>query len=141
MANKNKDHRHPLRNTRPPQSVKPRKKITKKTEKPETKKHNKFSPLPPPVLTMEQKKELKALAHSLKPLVIVGEEGITEGIINAVSEALEDHELIKVRMREPEDKKEMATELASKSYSVMVALRGHTVILFRPSQKDSLQNQ
>ncbi len=44
-----------------------------------------------------QKKHLKGLAHGLKPVVQIGKEGITEGIIRAVDEGLFRHELIKIK--------------------------------------------
>ena len=43
-----------------------------------------------------QKKHLKGLAHNLKPVVQIGKEGLTEGIIRAVGEGLLQHELIKI---------------------------------------------
>ena len=43
------------------------------------------------------KNQLKKLAHNLKPVVLVGQKGITETLLQAVDKALEDHELIKVK--------------------------------------------
>lgn len=83
-------------------------------------------------LATAQKKYLRGLAHSFKPIVMVGEKGITPGVLEAVEQALVDHELIKVRLQKPEDKKGMAEELATKTQSVLCGLVGHTVILFRP---------
>ena len=78
-----------------------------------------------------QRKHLRALAHSLKPLVQVGEAGISAAVITAASQALEDHELIKVRLNQPEAKKDMAAELAQRTSSQLCGLLGHTVILYR----------
>lgn len=83
-------------------------------------------------LTSQQRRKLRALAHSLKPVVQVGQAGITDSVIAAVRQALLDHELIKVQMREPEDKKAMAAELADSTDAVLCGLIGHVVMLYRP---------
>ncbi len=82
-------------------------------------------------LSSAHKKFLRGKAHHLKPLVLVGQSGVTEGIIGSVNDALLAHELIKVRLREPEDKKAMAKELATLSKSHLCGLVGHTAILYR----------
>jgi len=79
-----------------------------------------------------QRKFLRGLAHHLDPVVRVGKQGVSAGVLEAVSRALLDHELIKVRMREPEDKKGMARALAEGSDAELVGLIGHTAILYRP---------
>ena len=86
--------------------------------------------MPPPTLAGYQRKHLRGLAHSLKPLVQVGEAGLSAAVIAATVQALEDHELVKVRLNQPEHKREMARALAEKSRSVLCGLIGHTVILY-----------
>lgn len=49
-------------------------------------------------LTVEQRKYLKSLAHSLKPVVMIGTQGLTEAVIKEAGVALAAHELIKVRV-------------------------------------------
>jgi len=88
-----------------------------------------------PELTAKRKRELRGDAHGLEPLVHVGHGGVSPAVVDAVSGALLDHELIKVRLHEPEDKRGMADELASATHSVLCGLVGHTVILFRPKPK------
>ncbi len=78
-----------------------------------------------------QRKYLRGLAHPLKPVVQVGQAGITEEVLAAVDTALTDHELIKVRLHEPEDKRRMAEDLAGGSGAALCGLVGHTVILYR----------
>jgi RNA-binding protein len=79
-----------------------------------------------------QRKYLRGLAHKLKPVVHVGHNGVTDGVVAAVQQALLDHELIKVRMIEPEDKKGMAAELADRSNSHLCGIVGHMAILYCP---------
>jgi RNA-binding protein len=92
-------------------------------------------PATPAELTSKRRRELRADAHGLEPIVHVGHGGVTESVVRAVSRALHDHELIKVRLHDPEDKKGMAAELADATRSALCGLVGHTVILFRAKPK------
>jgi len=85
----------------------------------------------PVALSSTQRKYLRGLAHPLRPVVQIGHRGITDSVLAAVEQALLDHELIKVRMHEPEDKRTMAAELARRSASELCGLVGHTAILYR----------
>jgi RNA-binding protein len=79
-----------------------------------------------------QKKHLKGLAHGLKPVVQIGKEGITEGVIRAINEGLRRHELIKIKFTDFKDLKEALTyEIAIKTGSGRVGMIGHTAILYR----------
>lgn len=78
-----------------------------------------------------QRRFLRQRAHSLRALVHVGEAGLSNGVFAALDEALLNHELVKVRLHEPEDKKASARELARRSGSELAGLVGHTVILYR----------
>jgi RNA-binding protein len=86
----------------------------------------------PPVLTGRQRKFLRGRAHTLDAVVLVGHGGVSEGVLRAVDEALTTHELIKVRLREPEDKHGDALRLAEGTKAVLCGLVGHTVVLYRP---------
>jgi len=72
----------------------------------------------------------------LRPLVQVGEGGLSASLLGALEEALRDHELVKVRLREPQDKKAAARELAEASQSALCGVVGHTVILYRPHPEE-----
>jgi RNA-binding protein len=90
------------------------------------------SPLSPPPLTGRQRRFLRSLAQRLEPVVRVGEAGLTAGVRHALDEALGAHELVKVRMRAPADKKDLAARLAEAGGAALVGLVGHTVVLYRP---------
>ena len=89
------------------------------------------SPPAQPELTGFQKRHLRSLAQRLDPVVWVGDDGLTAGVLRALREALAAHELVKVRMRAPADKRAAAAELAQVTGAVLVGLIGHTVVLYR----------
>lgn len=78
------------------------------------------------------KKYLRSLAHHLKPVVMVGRNGISGQLIASVDAALKDHELIKVKFVEfKEEKKEIAEEVATVTKSDVVGIIGNIVIFYR----------
>ena len=82
-------------------------------------------------LSPEQRRAYRAIAHDLKPVIIAGDKGLSEGLQEELERALNDHELIKVSMHKPKDKKQMAADLAEGSKAQLAGLLGHTVILYR----------
>jgi len=79
-----------------------------------------------------QRKYLRAQAHHLKPLVIIGVKGVTESLLDSINVALEDHELIKVKFAEfKESKKEISEEIARTTGSERVGLIGNIAIFYR----------
>jgi len=82
-------------------------------------------------LSSRQRKHLRGLAHRLEPVVHVGAQGVTDAVAAALDQALADHELVKVRLHEPEDKTAMAAALAARAGAEPCGLVGHTVILYR----------
>ena len=85
-----------------------------------------------PTLTSRQRKHLRGLAHPLEPVVHVGHGGVTDAVVRALDEALLAHELVKVRLHEPEDKHGDAGRLADATGAALCGVVGHTVILYRP---------
>jgi len=90
----------------------------------------------PPELAGYQRKHLRGLAHSLKPVVHVGEAGPSDAVLKALDHALRDHELVKVRLLQPPDKKATARQLAESSGAALCGVVGHTAILYRPRPDD-----
>jgi RNA-binding protein len=83
-------------------------------------------------LNSGQKKYLRSLSHHLDPVVMVGKQGVTNGVIAKVNESLESHELIKIRFLECKNqKKALSSEIADKTRSVLAGTIGHVAILFR----------
>jgi len=82
-----------------------------------------------------EKKYLRGLAHDLKPVVLIGKEGITDGIVRAADEELSRHELIKIKFndfKEKNQKDTLAGELVLRTGSAQIGMIGHTAILYRP---------
>ncbi len=85
------------------------------------------------MLTSATKRELKARAHALKPVVLVGQRGLTPAVIASVDEALNAHELIKVRLPAGERAERVlqADGMASRLQADVVASIGRVVVLYR----------
>ncbi len=84
------------------------------------------------LLTPAQKKYLKAEAHNLSAVVQVGKSGLTRSLIKEVSNSMEAHELIKVKlMQEKEERKEIAAKLVEETSCSLVYVLGNMIILFK----------
>ena len=84
-----------------------------------------------------QRKYLRGLAHAHKPVVMIGQKGISETLSEALAEALESHELIKVKFvdfKEKEQKREMIEQLEKATNCEMVGMTGHIAIFFRQNR-------
>jgi RNA-binding protein len=89
-------------------------------------------------LTGKQRRKLRALGHHLEPVVLVGQAGVTPGVVTATEQALADHELIKVKVAEgPEDRHEAAERLAEATGSEVAQVLGRTALLFKKRDEDS----
>ena len=85
-----------------------------------------------------QKKYLRGLAHGKKPLVLIGQKGMSPSLVQAIDEALDTHELIKVKFNEfkGKDEKVAVVEIVeTQTGAEMVGMIGHMAIFFR-QQKD-----
>ncbi len=88
-------------------------------------------------LTNRQKKHLKGLGHSLRPVVMIADQGLKETVVGATDEALEKHELIKVKIRadDREARDEILQTLCQLTRSTLVGRIGFTALLFRRNEK------
>ncbi len=86
-------------------------------------------------MTGAQKKYLRGLAHGLKPIVHIGRAGVTENLIENLDQALESHELVKVKFTDHQDRKrELAAEIGDRLKCAQAGAIGHVVIFFRPAR-------
>ncbi|MED7818550.1 MULTISPECIES: ribosome assembly RNA-binding protein YhbY [unclassified Francisella] len=84
-------------------------------------------------MEVKQQQKLKAEAHSLKPVVLMGEKGLTENVMLEIDLALASHELIKVKAgRLPkEEKQQIATQIVKATKSELVQIIGNILVLYR----------
>lgn len=89
------------------------------------------------MLTSKQKSHLRSLAHKLKPVVMIGNAGVTENIVREIDNNLSHHELIKIRISgmERADLTETASSICQDTNSELVNIIGHIAILYRPAKK------
>jgi len=85
-----------------------------------------------------QKKYLRGLAHDLKPVVLVGQNGVTEQVLRELDEALSRRELVKIKFLSVKDREEKALhlrEIEKKSGGEAAGVIGHTAILYRKQRE------
>ena len=83
-------------------------------------------------LTSKQRKYLRAAAHHIDPVVLIGKNGFYKGAGLAIDKALDAHELIKIKFREFKDKrKEISNQIASELKCEIIGQVGNTIILYR----------
>jgi RNA-binding protein len=85
-------------------------------------------------LTSIQAKYLRGLAHSLKPVVFVGQKGFTHALMKSTIEAFQRHELIKVKFvdfKEKDQKKEIAAAIENETDCRMAGMIGHIAIFYK----------
>lgn len=92
-------------------------------------------------LTNERKKELRAIGHSLKPVVTVAGEGLSESVLAEVNRALDDHELIKVKISvaDRELKQQAIAELCEKTMAELVQTIGHIALILKVAKNPNPQ--
>ncbi|MDE2053166.1 MAG: ribosome assembly RNA-binding protein YhbY [Xanthomonadaceae bacterium] len=84
-------------------------------------------------LTSSQIRYLRGLAHPLKPVLLMGGKGVTAGVLKELEQALDDHELIKVRLSGGDRAARTADlgKLVGSSHAEAVQTIGHIAVLFR----------
>jgi RNA-binding protein len=87
-----------------------------------------------PKLSSRDRAHLRSLAHHLQPVIRLGAEGPSSGVVEATSTALEEHELIKVRFGSGYvgDRRNAARELAEATRADLVQVIGRVAVLYRP---------
>ena len=92
------------------------------------------------MLTKQEKKTQRSMAHGLKALFQVGKDGIRENLNKTLDDSLEAHELVKLSLLKtcPISVQEAALDLASATHSDIVQIIGRTLVLYRRSDKNKL---
>ena len=93
-----------------------------------------------PILAAQDIRELKGKIHHLKPIVIIGNNGLTEAVIQEIDRALNDHELIKIRANVKDGKEaltKITQEICTKTNATLIQTIGHIIAVYRKN----LQNE
>jgi len=88
-------------------------------------------------LSKNQLKHLKTLTHNLKPVIMVGQNGVTENILKELEIALDFHELVKIKIagEDKEGRAEMIKQLSSVASVEIVQKIGKTLTLYRKNKQ------
>ncbi len=83
-------------------------------------------------MTSARKKQLKAQAHSLKPIILIGQSGLTESVLTEIDKTLDTHELIKIKIRaEREDRKQISQQIIDVSQAELIQSIGQIIAVYR----------
>ena len=90
--------------------------------------------MPELVLTPLQRRSLKARAHGLRPVVLLGAAGLTEMVLREIDRALVSHQLVKIKvpLNDRGERAQVATDVAEKLSAAKVQSIGKMIVLFRP---------
>jgi RNA-binding protein len=83
-------------------------------------------------LSSRQTSQLRSLAQRLDPILHLGKAGVTDAFLAGVEQALNDHELIKIKFAAFKDtKKALAEEIGTRTNSELAQIVGHVAVLYR----------
>lgn len=78
------------------------------------------------------KKKLRAVAHALKPVVIIGQSGLTAAVLAETEQALECHQLIKVKIRaERNERKLISEKICTQTGALLIQTIGQIAVIYR----------
>jgi RNA-binding protein len=91
-------------------------------------------------LSNNQKKYLRSLAHDLKPMVMVGQHGLSEAVLAELQSAMSIHELLKIKVRAEnrEEKQQIIEKIVAFSEAAIVQVIGGVLVIYRPFDEDPL---
>ena len=85
-------------------------------------------------MTPAERKRLKAQAHGLKPVVMIGQSGLTQGVFAEMEIALNSHELIKVKIRaERDERNKIQQEICAQTGAEYIQSIGQILVIYRPN--------
>jgi RNA-binding protein len=89
-------------------------------------------------LTPKKRQEFKAKAHSLKPIILIGNNGFSDAVSKETDRARHDHELIKIKiaLEDRDARKAMIEEIRAAMSAEVVQQIGKVVVLYRKSDKE-----
>ena len=99
--------------------------------------HSSFFLEPPVSLSNPQIRHLRSMAHSLKPVVMIGQHGLREPVLEEISIALDFHELIKIKVSagDRDERDEIIGNIIGETGAVLVQRIGNMAVIFRRNPK------
>lgn len=93
-------------------------------------------------LSAEEKRNLKARAHGLKPVVLIGDKGLTDAVIEETNTALMAHGLIKIRVTGDDRASRIAIseKICTETGAQLIQHIGKLLVLYRPIPENSAKN-
>ena len=91
-------------------------------------------------LTGKQKNYLRGIAHNKNPIVTIGGKGLTDAVMSEVELALDQHELLKIKLptNSKAEKVALLAKITSQSNSEPVQLIGRVAVIFRASAEQKI---
>lgn len=87
-------------------------------------------------MNQKLKKKLRAIGHELKPVVTIAGNGLSENVVSELNRALDDHELIKIKIvGDREERAEVVEAVAKLEATEVVQTIGGVALLYRPSRE------
>lgn len=85
-----------------------------------------------------EKKYLRGKSHGLKPVIIIGSNGLTESVQHEIERALFDHELIKIRISEKDRsvRKAISDDIVAHHQAELINTIGHIIAIYKKSDKN-----
>ncbi|HIG64971.1 MAG: ribosome assembly RNA-binding protein YhbY [Gammaproteobacteria bacterium] len=83
-------------------------------------------------MNSDQLKQMKTKAHELKPVIMIGQAGLTDAVLKEIELALDIHELIKIKIRaEREERKLIQQHICTKTSAELIQSIGQVVVIYR----------
>ncbi len=91
-------------------------------------------------LNSQQTRHLRGLAHHLKPVLMIGDKGLSDGVLAELELVLETHELIKITIAsaERDERRQLSQDLCQRSRAELVQMIGKISVLYRPAKTPRL---
>ncbi len=87
----------------------------------------------------DQKKQLKAQAHALKPVVMIGQQGLTDTVTQEIEIALDVHELIKIKIRaEKQDRMTIRDQIIEHTHAEPIQTIGQMIVIYRKNKNKKI---
>ncbi len=91
-------------------------------------------------INSEQRRYLRAQAHHLNPVVMIGDAGLSEGVVNEIERSLASHELLKIKVQSGDKaaRESLLADICARLDAAPVQHIGKTLVIYKPAEKPKL---